>query len=146
VIRIGDKALFEPLPDGVHVQDLAEVWNDHTALPFVYAAWAARPGTVDPEIYRVLHQSRREGSRSIDSIAEAYEWAGSSYPALAKEYLTRHIAFRLGSPEIDGMRLFFRAAEALGLIDHVPEIRLAGQRWTTCHDEATRRGLIDPAG
>ncbi len=136
VVRIGDKALFEPLPEGALAEDLGAVWTRETGLPFVFAVWAARPGVVDRELYRALHDSRRKGSRAIDRIAEDYTWHGTSYPEIVREYLTHGIRFRLGTAEIQAIERFFRLAHGLGLIERIPEIRLAFQRWTTCHETA----------
>jgi chorismate dehydratase len=137
-VRIGDKALFDPLPAGVRVHDMGEVWTNETGLPFVFAAWAARPGVVDRDLYRLLHDSRRAGSRAVDRIAAEFTWSGRSHPDVAREYLTEHIHFRLGSNELRAMELFFGAARRLGVIDEVPRIRLALQRWTACHEVAAR--------
>lgn len=137
-VRIGDKALFEPPPPGSHVEDLGSVWTERSGLPFVFAAWIARRGVVDREIYRVLHESRRQGSAAIDQIAEEFQWNGVRRPELAREYLTRNILFRLGGPEVEAMRRFLRAAAELGLIEREPAIRLALQRWTRCHEAAAR--------
>lgn len=137
-VRIGDKALFDTLPSGAHVHDLGEVWTNETRLPFVFAAWAARPGIVDRELYRLMHDSRRAGSRAVDRIAGEFTWNGRHHPDIAREYLTRHIRFRLGANELRAMELFFGAAHRLGLIDEVPRIRLAFKRWSTCHEVAAR--------
>jgi chorismate dehydratase len=146
-VRIGDKALLESRPEGAHVYDLGEVWSSRTHLPFVYAAWAARRGVIDRELYRVLHDSRRAGGRAVDRIAAEYAWRGRHYPEVAKAYLTEHIHFRLGSAEIGAMERFFRAAHRLGAIDAVPEIRLALPRRTGCHEAAERLGTTSrPAG
>ncbi len=149
VVRIGDKALFEPLPDGVFVHDLGEVWTARTGLPFVFAGWAARAGVVDRDLYRLLHDSRRAGSRAVREIAEEYVWNGVRNPPLALAYLTENIRFRLGAAELQAVRTFFHAAHAHGLIDGVPEIRLALQRRTACHEAAEQislRGQLDAIG
>ena len=59
-VRIGDKALFEPLPEGATAHDLGGAWTSATRLPFVFAVWAVRMGTLDRELYQMLHDSRRE--------------------------------------------------------------------------------------
>ena len=138
VVRIGDKALFEPVPPGAKVYDLGRVWTDHTGQPFVFAGWAARAGTLDRETYRALHDSRRRGSRAIEAIAEDYRWRGTAHPKIAREYLTHNIRFRLGRDEIRAIESFFRAVESLRLIDRVPPIRLALERWSSCHETAAQ--------
>jgi chorismate dehydratase len=144
VVRIGDKALFEPLPEGSTVHDLGEVWTRTTGLPFVFAAWAARPGIVDRELYRLLHDSRRAGGRALREIAERYEWHGNSDADLAESYLTHNIHFRLGAAELSAIRTFLRAARVHGLIDREPEIRLALERRSGSHEIAEQRGLVSP--
>jgi len=141
-VRIGDKALFEAPPDGVFVYDLGEVWTENTGLPFVFAAWAARVGFVDRELYRILHDSRREGAKVIREIANGYEWNGKHHPSIAFAYLTEHIRFRLGSAELQAIEKFFRAAHEIGIVERIPEIRLAMQRRTGCHETAEKLGRL----
>jgi chorismate dehydratase len=139
VVRIGDKALFETPPDGVEIHDLGEVWTRASGLPFVFAAWAAAPGVVDREIYRILHQSRRRGVKIIDRIAEEFHWNGHHDPMLVRGYLMEHIQYRLGAAEVQAIRRFLTVARRLSLVNRVPEIRLALGRWTSCHEVASRR-------
>jgi len=135
-VQIGDKALFADPPAGTVVYDLGGVWSATTNLPFVFAAWFARPGAVDRTLYEALHESRRRGARALEPIAEDYTWCGGRYPQLSLDYLQKNIRFRLGSVELDAMRSFYDSAAALGLIDKAPEVRLALTRWTTCHEQA----------
>jgi chorismate dehydratase len=120
-VRIGDKALFDPLPAGCTALDLAQVWTEHTRRPFVFAAWIGRPDVVDPQLYRLLHASSRQGRQDLERIA-----AGSPQPALARVYLEQNIRCRLGAPEIEAL-------------DRVPEIRLALRRETACDVAAEAR-------
>ena len=143
VVRIGDKALFEQPADGVTVHDLGEVWTRHTGLPFVFAAWAARPGVVDRELYGMLHASRRSGRAALDEIARDFEWRGRRDPALVERYLGDHIHYRLGSAELRAIRLFLQSAERVGVIDRAPELRLALSRQTGCHDAAGVRAVAE---
>jgi len=126
-VRIGDKALFEPLPADVEAHDLGSAWTRATGLPFVWAVWAARAGVVDRRLYEDLHDSRREGRRALDAIADDYTWNGRQYPELARAYLQSHILHRFGSPELKGLELFLKSAARLGLIERAPEVRLALQ-------------------
>jgi chorismate dehydratase len=135
-VRIGDKALFEPLPEGAEAHDLGTAWTDRTGLPFVFAVWAVRSGVLDRRLYQDLHDSRREGSRMIDPIAADYTWNGRQYPEISRRYLHENIFFRLGSAELRAMETFFEASARLGLIDEAPELRLGLQRWTRCDETA----------
>jgi chorismate dehydratase len=124
-VRIGDKALFEPLPDGVAVHDLGGAWTVRTTLPFVFAAWTARPGVVDREIYEILHASRRAGAAALPAIAADYTWDGRQHEAIALPYLRDAIRYRLGDSEVGAMRRFFTAAARIGAIDAAPVITFA---------------------
>jgi len=124
VVRIGDKALFEALPEGAFGYDLGELWYRATGLPFVWAVWACRPGVLDSELSRTLHECQRRGSRSIDAIAREYVFEGRSDPELARAYLTDNILFRLGPEEIRGMNRFLAAAARIGVVERVVEPRI----------------------
>jgi chorismate dehydratase len=139
VVRIGDKALFDPVPEGLQVLDLGGAWTQATGLPFVFAAWIARPGVIDREIYRVLHESRRRGSKVTDELADAYTWEGRHCAATARDYLRHNIRFRLGAREIEAMKLFFALSAAHGVIDEAPTIRL------TFGNDSACRTAVSPA-
>ncbi len=141
-VRIGDKALFEPLPPGTHALDLGAAWTSHTGLPFVYAAWVARPGVVDEELYRLLHASCREGLRALPRIAAGFSWNGRRDPALAQVYLSENIVYRLGAPELQALELFFRTAHEHGIVERVTPLALAPRRSTGRHETAVERELI----
>lgn len=116
-VRIGDKALFDPIPDGTTAHDLGAVWTAWTGLPFVFAVWAARPGVLDRSLYRAFHASRRRGSAALDAIADDYTWNGRQYPEVSRAYLREAMRYRLGADEVRGLRRFLDAARALGLVE-----------------------------
>ena len=145
-VRIGDKALFEPLPQDAQAFDLGAVWTESTGLPFVFAAWAARPGVVDDEIYRILHRSRREGSARIEAIAADYTWNGESHPDVARTYLTEHILFRFGAAEVEGLRTFLGLAANHGVIERAPAIKLALKRRPRWDEVAATHGALTLRG
>lgn len=139
VVRIGDKALFEPAPAGTTVIDLGELWDRTMDLPFVYAVWAIRPGILDESLHRIFHESLRLGSEAIEQIAADYTWNGRRYPGLSRDYLTHNIRFGLGSVELQALRLFLEAANRLGLIPSVPELRMGLERRSPRVERATPR-------
>jgi chorismate dehydratase len=127
-VRIGDKALFGPLPAGTIAYDLGGAWTAHTTLPFVFAVWATRAGVVDREVYEMLHASRRAGARELPAIAADYTWNGRQYPEVAFPYLRDAMRYRLGDPEVAAMRSFFASAARIGIIDASPAIELLSFR------------------
>jgi chorismate dehydratase len=145
VVRIGDKALFEPPPPGATAVDLGELWDRTTNLPLVDAVWAIRPGLLDESLHRIFHESRRMGSEAIDRIAADYTWNGRRYPELSRSYLTHNILFDLGSEELEGLRAFLAAAARLGLIPSVPELRMRLERPSSRGETTTaRRPIVEP--
>jgi chorismate dehydratase len=131
-VRIGDKALFEPLPPGTEGHDLGGAWTRATGLPFVYAVWAVRMGVLDRELYVALHESRRAGGEVLAAIAEDYTWNGRRYPEIALPYLTEAMRYRFGGPELAALNRFLDTAARAGLIDAAPEIRIAQLAPTAC--------------
>jgi chorismate dehydratase len=125
VVRIGDKALFEPIPEGTTAHDLGGAWTARTTLPFVFAVWAARRGVVDREVYELLHASRRAGVSAIPAIAADYTWNGRQHPDIALAYLRDSMRYRLGAPEVGAMRRFLAVASQIGIIDTAPTIAFA---------------------
>ncbi len=138
-VRIGDKALFEPLPGGVAGHDLAAAWVAATGLPFVFAVWACRPGVLDRDLYGRLHASRRRGSAALAAIAADYRWKGRRHAEIAETYLRDNIRHRLGAAEVEAVRRFFDSAARCGAIARSPGVRLAFARRTACHEAAERR-------
>jgi chorismate dehydratase len=116
-VRIGDKALFEPVPPGLHVHDLGQAWTEATGLPFVFAVWAARPRVLDDEIRELLWRSLQDDPETIAQIAESYEWEGRSHPELSRAYLEDNLSFRIGPEEARAIAIFLGYAAELHLID-----------------------------
>jgi len=124
-VRIGDKALFEPLPSGTIAYDLGGAWTARTTLPFVFAVWATRQGIVDREIYKILHASRRAGAAVLPAIAADYTWNGGQHPEIALAYLRDAMRYRLGDLEVAAIRSFLVAATRIGVIDAAQPIEFA---------------------
>jgi chorismate dehydratase len=137
-VRIGDKALFEPPPAGTTSHDLGGAWTSMTKLPFVFAVWAVRLGALDREVYQMLHDSRREGAAVLAAIAEDYSWNGQSYPEIAHGYLKDAMRYRFGAQELEALKRFLDAALRTGLIDAVPDLRIALASPAACGVETER--------
>jgi chorismate dehydratase len=114
---IGDPALhLEPAALPYTVYDLGEEWTKMTGLPMVYAVWAARKGTITPQLKADLFESYTFGRDHIEEIVKIEsERRGFSEP-LAREYLTEHIRYEMGPQYTEGMRLYLEYAKGLNLI------------------------------
>jgi chorismate dehydratase len=133
-LLIGDPALRADTR-GCEVLDLAEAWHALTGLPFVFAAWTARPGLpLTDEAIERFETSRREGVARTGEIARRASAELGLSAADLERYLTENIRYAIGSEEERGAELFLRRAHDAGLI--APPRPVA---WT-------RSGAIRPAG
>jgi chorismate dehydratase len=120
-LLIGDPALY--FEGEVARLDLGEAWMRQTGLPFVFAFWAGEPGVVAPSQVARLQEALGAGLAAIRRIASTYNGYGSGHAAENEAYLRQHIVYRLGEPELQGLREFYRRAHALGLMPRLPELR-----------------------
>ncbi|MCU1295020.1 MAG: hypothetical protein JWP08_3870 [Bryobacterales bacterium] len=115
---IGDPALaIDPKAQPYRWLDLADEWFRFTALPFVFAAWAGKPGIATGALAAITEGSWHFGRERIAEIVDReYERRSVSREA-AQQYLTRHIRFELGPDEYRGLDRFLALA-------HLPEIAI----------------------
>jgi chorismate dehydratase len=115
-LLIGDPA-FEADHAGLGLQkiDLGLEWTRMTGLPFVYAAWTGRAGTVTREDVRLLQDAQQQGLAAVDSIAAEYAGSDPAKSAKAARYLRDNVKYGLGADEAAGLQLFLDHAADLGL-------------------------------
>jgi chorismate dehydratase len=128
MLAVADAALLigDPALDHEHDAsrlDLGEEWLRVTGLPFVYAFWAGRPGSVNPAGVRRLQEALAAGLEDLAAIALSHAAGSPARAARCEAYLRENIVFRLGEQEQAGLREFYRRAHALSLIPAVPELR-----------------------
>jgi chorismate dehydratase len=108
---IGDRALNLPSSLGsANRVDLAQLWNQHTGHPFVFAVWAARKGSASAELSDVLEASYAYGLARLGEIEEEFTEKLDLPPGRVHTYLTRHLHYTLGREELEAMTMFFRLA------------------------------------
>ncbi len=114
VLLIGDRAIDPPRGDFVEFWDLGEQWCKWSNLPFVFAAWFARPGAEVGNVSAALEQARDAGIEHLGEIASR-EASQVGMPVDAcQAYLQDNLHFILGAREKQGLKLFFRHATELG--------------------------------
>jgi len=109
--------------------DLAEEWIRLTGKPFVFAFWAVGRAAlmeVPPalDLATVFQASRDHGLQTQNLQRIVREWAprlGLS-EADAKAYLTDNIYYDLDPACLEGLRLFYRYAEACGALPAAPSL------------------------
>jgi len=122
VLVIGDRAMQPPGRDFGESWDLGDRWCQWTELPFVFAAWIARPNLLVgmDSLARALEAVRDQGLCDLDLIAKE-ESTHLGLPAdAAKKYLSENLHFILGPSERRGMELFAGYCRELGLLDAFP--------------------------
>lgn len=115
VLLIGDRAMRACLPGFAHAYDLGQEWHDWTGLPFVYAAWAVRPGVDLGPVEEALHEAKERGKANVGPIAAHEAKLLGLDAGLCRRYLTNIIRFDLGVRELAGMHHFYMLASELGL-------------------------------
>jgi chorismate dehydratase len=119
-LLIGDPALKfrESHRDGWQYHDLGSLWQHHTGLPFVFAAWALRNGLPNQTaVAASLREVKDAGLASRPIIARQ-----EAEPAFVLKYLTDHIRYDLGPDEKAAIRLFSHLASKHGLMPHEASI------------------------
>ncbi|REK66133.1 MAG: ABC transporter substrate-binding protein [Cohnella sp.] len=123
-LLIGDHAIRASWTDhGYQVLDLGELWRELTGHWMTYAVWAVRrdaaaahPEAVS-EIYREMVRAKRlAAARPEPLVAEAVRRIGGD-SAYWQGYFNG-LCHDFGSPQQEGLRLYYRYARELGLMDN----------------------------
>src|SRR6185295_15577061 len=96
-----------------NVLDLGAEWTDMTGLPMVFAVWAGPKQSLRPGLGEAFDASYSYGRDHMEEIVAEQSRKRGIPASLARQYLTRHIAFELGDRELEGMRLFLGYAGEL---------------------------------
>lgn len=120
---IGDNALVVDATAGIEKIDLGDVWLRTTGLPFVYAFWAGRRGSLGPHDVEALQHARDQGLQHTDEIARGYFAATPDRWEMGARYLRDNIKYALGDGEREGLELFFRYAVEAGAITQAEPLR-----------------------
>ena len=114
ILAIGDEALRLSASDAFPYKlDLAEVWCQHTDLPFVFAVCAAREEFCReyPEIVSAIHREflfcKGEGRKHLESICEIVAPRIPMHPDECYVYL-RAIEYGLGGRKQLALETFFQ--------------------------------------
>jgi len=115
-LLIGDPAFdADHASLGLQKIDLGEEWTAMTGLPFIYAAWTGRRGSIGPDEVHALQEAQAEGVRSVEAIAAEYGRGDAAVAARASIYLRDNVRYGLGAVEAAGLQRFLDYAADLGL-------------------------------
>lgn len=129
-LLIGDKVVCEEPRDLPHQLDLGEAWHHWTGLPFVFAAWMARPGIDLGDLPARLEQAKHTGLAHLDEIITRHARPRGWPPAVARRYLTEHLQFDITDRHLHAIRRFHRLAAEHGIIGPPRELELYASRST----------------
>lgn len=116
VLLIGDRAMHACLPSFPFAYDLGEEWTQWTDLPFVFAAWAVRPGIELGTTADAFHEAKRRGLANAGAIAAVEAERLGLGAGFCRRYLTNVIRYDLGPRELAGLSRFAELAAELKLI------------------------------
>ena len=99
-VVIGDRAL-EQRRISKFIYDLAEAWQIHTGLPFVFAAWIANK-PLPPAFVKAFNEANALGLQHLDEVVAQNNFSFFNL----KDYYTKYISYRLSNVKRDGLKLF----------------------------------------
>ena len=108
---IGDPALLlDPATEPTPCLDLAGEWLQLTGLPFVFAAWAGKPGLAVGRLHKLTTESYAFGQERLTEIIDHEFKKRQITRELADRYLRQHIRFELGARQMEGLETFLALA------------------------------------
>jgi chorismate dehydratase len=99
-VVIGDRTF--DMPNMNHEYDLAQEWQHHTGLPFVFAAWVANK-PISSDFIKAFDAAQQKG---LEHLNEAVAESQSRYPFPIMDYLQRYIQYPLTDEHHKGLQLF----------------------------------------
>lgn len=132
VLLIGDRALKAGLDyggPGCIKYDLAELWQQSTKLPFVFALWIVRRAIfnqLEIELLRLqqqLQQSRELAFDDLGKLAQATcpDWIDAEQLV----HYWRSMSYYLDAPQIDGLNYFFQLCVKYHYLPQMPQLNFA---------------------
>ena len=132
-LLIGDDALYIYLHclKNFYVYDLGEEWKKLTGRQMVYALWAVRKNFVaeNPKVFKSTYKKiLRAFEFGIEHKADAIKSVLDKKPFTFDEldkYLGGAIKWNLTAEGLEALKIYYRKAAALKLIDSEPELEFA---------------------
>lgn len=109
IVLIGDKT-YNYLNDYPYIYDLAEVWQEFTGKPFVFAVWVANKVLSDSFI-SAFNSALSYGLQNITTSLDVY--AQVEQKEELEDYLNHYISYNLDHEKQEGMDLFLNYLKEL---------------------------------
>lgn len=110
--------------------DIAQLWRQHTGLPWVAAVWAVRPaslakaGVTPSALVADLNASRDAGMNHTEDLVTEWKPRLALSEQTIRTYLTRNIHYVLDENCLRAIRLFRTLAAQQGVLPPLPELPL----------------------
>ncbi len=129
-LLIGDDALwtFHHRQKNLFYYDLGVEWKKFTGLKMVYALWVANknfakknPKTLQEVLNKIKTALSQADSHKSEIIESVLAEKNFTYAEL-DNYLCKTIRWKLSADYLEGLKIFYKYAHELNLIDAVPEL------------------------
>jgi len=130
VLLIGDRALKASLtvgPEKGYQYDLAQLWHQHTGLPFVFALWIVHRRAyqrLTDEFLLLQTQLQQSKDKAFDHLYALAE-AVTDRPWMTQEQLVDYwkcMSYDLDDAHVKGLTLFFELCTKYGYFAQMPEL------------------------
>lgn len=128
---IGDDALFIYLhpPKNFYVYDLGREWHKLTGRQMVYALWTVRKNFAETKDFQPIYQKILRAfqfgiENKADAIKSVLKTKNFTFDEL-NNYLGGAIKWNLTAEALDALKIYYKKAAALNLIDKVPDLQFA---------------------
>ena len=111
---IGDLKLFQT--PAQYIMDLGAQWKDLTNLPFVYAAWLARPHMPVSDLAKPLMQARDWGLAHLEDLTRKWSARMVLPEERVREYFFKVMQYDLNESKMAAVEEFRRRCIAHGLV------------------------------
>nr|WP_320050616.1 menaquinone biosynthesis protein [uncultured Desulfuromonas sp.] len=134
VLLIGDRALKASLtvgPEKGVEYDLAQLWYQHTGLPFVFALWIVHRQAyqrLTKEFYQLQQQLQHSKERAFGDLRLLAE-SVMDRPWMSPEQLVAYwkcMSYDLNEEHIKGLKLFFELCFKYDYLEQLPELNFVG--------------------
>jgi chorismate dehydratase len=128
LLLIGDKVICAAPENYEYQLDLGAAWKKLTGLPFVFATWMARRGTDLQDLPQQLERAKRAGLENIDQLIDQYAVPRGWPRELARQYLTKNLAYDIGEEQLRAIRLFHELAHKHRVIEQAKILQIYNQQ------------------
>jgi chorismate dehydratase len=132
VLLIGDKALkyrTRLMASEWNCYDLAELWTQHTGLPFVFALWIARRDIAPQknnalgQLPAQLHCSRQRAEENLIHLAHNQSQQSNWITSQQLVSYWHAMSYALDESHLEGLKLFFYYCHKFNFFPLTPEIK-----------------------